>query len=173
MLFAVSERLKIFVSVLMACGPRCLSCKLEIPSGPVAEVFFVLRMACSVMVVVKGVGMFGSSVIEWTGLRMARSSYLCGSLQMLVCVEYVCLLFVCVCVRMASWVSVLSVSLLLRQILSFQSLEEFVLCAIPSSSCFHLVVCSCLIPSSISVFSAPFLSRMPGVGICLRSWARV
>ena len=43
----------------------------------------------------------------------------------------------------------------------------------PSSSCFHLAVCSCLISSSISVFSTLILSRTSGVGICLCRWARV
>ena len=42
---------------------------------------------------------------------------------------------------------------------------------IPPSS-FHLAVCSCLTSSSIFVFSTPILSRISGVGICLRSWAR-
>ena len=42
-----------------------------------------------------------------------------------------------------------------------------------SSSCFHLAVCSCLIFSSISVFSTLILSRTSGVGICLCCWTRV
>lgn len=74
---------------------------------------------------------------------------------------------------MASCVSVLSVYLLLRPRMSFQSLEGFVLNVMPSSSCFHLVCCSCLMSSSISVFINLILSRMSGVGNCLRRWARV
>ena len=41
-------------------------------------------MACSVMVGLKGGVMFVSSMIECSRLRVTRSSYLCGSLQMLV-----------------------------------------------------------------------------------------
>ena len=82
-------------------------------------------------------------------------------------------MFVCARERMASRVSVLSVYLLLRLRMSFQSLEEFVLYVMPSSSCFHLAVCLCLISSSFSVFSTLNLPRISGVGICLRSWARV
>ena len=55
----------------------------------------------------------------------------------------------------------------------FQSLEEFVLYVMPSSSCFYLAVCLCLISSSISLFSTLILSMISGVGICLRSWTRV
>ena len=51
--------------------------------------------------------------------------------------------------------------------MNFQSLEEFVLYVMPSSSCFHLASCSCLISSSISVFNALILSRTSGVGICV------
>ena len=75
MLLVMSERLKMSVRSLMACVPRCVRCKQDIPSGPVAEVFFVLRMACSVMVGGKGGVMFVSSVIECSCLRMARSSF--------------------------------------------------------------------------------------------------
>ena len=64
MLLFVIEKLKMSVRVLMACGPKCFRCKYEIPSGPVEDVFFVLRMASAVMVGVKGGGMFLSSVIE-------------------------------------------------------------------------------------------------------------
>ena len=76
------------------------------------------------------------------------------------------------CVRMASCVSVLSRYLLLRPRMSFQSLEGFVLNVVSSSICFHLVCCSCLISSSISVFKVLILSKISGVGSCLRSCLR-
>ena len=63
-------------------------------------------MACSVMVGVKGGVVFVCSVIECSRSRMARSSCLCGSLQVLVKCVFACCasleMFVCVCVRMAS-----------------------------------------------------------------------
>ena len=74
-------------------------------------------------------------------------------------------------VRMASTVSVLSLYLLLRPHMSFQSLQEFVLYVMPSTSCFHLAVCLRLISSSISEFSTLIVSRASGVGICFCSWA--
>lgn len=81
-LLFVSEKLKMFVRVLMACGPRCLRCRYDIPSGPVEVVFFVRLMASTVMAVVNGAGRFLSSVSVWRRWRIARSSRLCGSLDM-------------------------------------------------------------------------------------------
>ena len=55
--------------------------------------------------------------------------------------------------------------------MSFQSLEGYVLYVMPSSSCFNLAVCSCLISSAISVFCTLILSRISGVCTSMRSWA--
>lgn len=51
-----------FVRALMACGPKCLRCWYEMPSGPVAEDDFVPRMAAAVMPGVNGGGMVRSGV---------------------------------------------------------------------------------------------------------------
>ena len=42
------------VKTLMACGPRCFRCLLEIPSGPVEGVFLVARIASVTIAGVKG-----------------------------------------------------------------------------------------------------------------------
>ena len=38
-----------FVRALMACGPRCFRCKLDMPSGPVLVVFFARLIAAVVI----------------------------------------------------------------------------------------------------------------------------
>ena len=83
MLFVVSDVLKMSVRALMACGPRCFRCKYDMPSGPVEDLFLVLRMACSVMFVVKGVSMFVCSFMLCSFLSVTLSSNLFGSLHML------------------------------------------------------------------------------------------
>ena len=67
---------------------------------------------------------------------------------------------------MASWVSVLSVYLLFRLRMSFQSLVGLVLKFMPSINCFHFSLCSCLMSLSISLFSVLMRSMMSGVGNC-------
>ena len=48
----------------MASGPRCLRCLLDMPSGPVEEVFLETRMASVTMYGVKGgVGSFSVHVL--------------------------------------------------------------------------------------------------------------
>ena len=42
------------VKALTACGPRCFRCLLDMPSGPVEEVFFVARIASVTIAGVKG-----------------------------------------------------------------------------------------------------------------------
>jgi len=49
-----SEKLKMSVKALMASGPRCLRCLLDMPSGPVEEVFLETRMASVTIAGVKG-----------------------------------------------------------------------------------------------------------------------
>ena len=49
MLLCCMEWLKMSVRVLMACGPRCLRCLLDMPSGPVAGEFLVRLMVSAVM----------------------------------------------------------------------------------------------------------------------------
>ena len=79
----MSEKLKMSVKALMACGPKCFRCKYEMPSGPVDEVFFVLRIASTVMPVVNGGGRFLSKVREWRCRTIRRSSRLFVSREML------------------------------------------------------------------------------------------
>ena len=52
LLFWMLEFIRL-VKVKMAMGPRCLRCRLEIPSAPSAEEFFDCLMANSTCVVVK------------------------------------------------------------------------------------------------------------------------
>ena len=49
-----SEKLKMSVKALMASGPKCFRCLLDMPSGPVEEVFLQTRMASVTIVGVKG-----------------------------------------------------------------------------------------------------------------------
>jgi hypothetical protein len=81
MQLCVSEKLKMSVRALMACGPRCFRCKLVIPSGPAEGEFLVARMACTVMAGVKGGGMSWSNGRECSLRRILRSCCLCGSLH--------------------------------------------------------------------------------------------
>ena len=70
--------------------------------------------------------------------------------------------------------SVLSMYLLLRPHMSFHSFfDGYVLNVMFVSSSFQLVCCSCLISSFISVLSVLILSRISGVGYCLRRRTRV
>ena len=81
MLF-VMEWLKMSVRTLMACVPRCLRCLLEMPSGPVEEVFLEVRMAA---IVLSGVNWGGRSVSDWREWRrrmICRSVCLLGRLDM-------------------------------------------------------------------------------------------
>ena len=72
-------------------------------------------------------------------------------------------------VVMASRVSVVSVYVLLRLLISLQSLEELVLYVMVMRGCFHLICCSCWISSDISFFSEFILMMISGVGNwCLR-----
>ena len=43
-----------FVKALIACGPRCFRCLLDMPSGPVEGVFLVARIASVTIAEVKG-----------------------------------------------------------------------------------------------------------------------
>ena len=49
-----SEKLKMSVKALMASGPKCFRCLLDMPSGPVEEVFLETRMASVTIAGVKG-----------------------------------------------------------------------------------------------------------------------
>ena len=49
----------------MACVPRCFRCLLEMPSGPVEEVFLEALMADVVLAGVNCVGSWWSVVSEW------------------------------------------------------------------------------------------------------------
>ena len=52
------------VRTLMACVPRCLRCLLDMPSGPVEEVFLGDRMAAAVLAGVNWEGKLWSVGIE-------------------------------------------------------------------------------------------------------------
>ncbi len=65
----------------MACGPRCFRCRYEMPSGPVDVVCFVLRMASTVMAVLKGGGRLWFSVVLCRRRRMFLSACLGVSLH--------------------------------------------------------------------------------------------
>ena len=52
------------VRTLMACVPRCLRCLLDMPSGPVEEVFLEDRMAAAVLAGVNWEGKLWSVGIE-------------------------------------------------------------------------------------------------------------
>ena len=74
MVLCCMEWLKMLVSALMACGPRCLRCMWDMPSGPVEEVCFVECMASWVMAGVKG---GGKVLLLWSVCRflmISRSS---------------------------------------------------------------------------------------------------
>ena len=58
------EWLKMSVRTLMACVPRCLRCLLDMPSGPVEEVFLEDRMAAAVLAGVNWEGKLWSVGIE-------------------------------------------------------------------------------------------------------------
>ena len=76
----------------------------------------------------------------------------------------------CPCVRMASWVSVLSVYLLLRLRIIFHSFEGFVLWVIVASVFSHFCCLVALMAESISVFNVCILWMVSGVGfnfLCL------
>ena len=54
--------LNMSVRILMACGPRCFKCKLEMPSGTVDLVFLAALIAAMVVCGVNCVGKAVSSV---------------------------------------------------------------------------------------------------------------
>ena len=74
--------------------------------------------------------------------------------------EGIVLLFVV----MASCVSCVSMYVLLRLVMSLQSLEGLVLYVIVLRICFHLICCSCWISSDTSLFSVFTLLMISGVG---------
>ena len=67
----------------MACVPRCLRCLLEMPSGPVEEVFLEVRMAAAVLSGVNCGGMCTSVGSEWRRRIICRSVRLLGRLDIL------------------------------------------------------------------------------------------
>ena len=70
------------VRILMACGPKCLRCLLEMPSGPVEEDVLDRLIASVVMVGVNCGGRLRSVVREWSLRMMCLSSRLFGSVLM-------------------------------------------------------------------------------------------
>ena len=60
------------VKALTACGPRRFRCLLDMPSGPVEEVFFVARIASVTIAGVKG----GDLSVSVHVLCRRRSMYL-------------------------------------------------------------------------------------------------
>ena len=56
MLLCRIDWLNMSVRILIACGPRCLRCMLDMPSGPTAGEFFVALMASIVLAGVNCVG---------------------------------------------------------------------------------------------------------------------
>ena len=75
--------------------------------------------------------------------------------------------------RMASWVCVVFVYLLLRPLTKRQSLLGSVLKVMCSSACFHLASCSVFMAVSISMLSCRIRARVLGVGSDERRWLRV
>ena len=71
------------VRTLMACGPRCFRCLLEMPSGPVEEVFLEARMAVWVLSGVNCAGKLWSVGSVWRRCMICRSEDLCGRFEML------------------------------------------------------------------------------------------
>ena len=70
------------VRTLMACVPRCLRCLLDMPSGPVEEVFLEDRMAAAVLAGVNWEGKLWSVGIEWRRWMICRSIGLLGRFEM-------------------------------------------------------------------------------------------
>ena len=70
------------VRTLMACVPRCLRCLLEMPSGPVEEVFLEARMAAIVLSGVNCGGNWWSVGSEWRRWMICRSIGLWGRFDM-------------------------------------------------------------------------------------------
>ena len=71
------------VRARMACVPRCLRCLLEMPSGPVEEVFLEIRMAAIVLSGVNCGGRCVSVGSEWRWRIIGLSVRLFGRLDIL------------------------------------------------------------------------------------------
>ena len=71
------------VRTLMACVPKCLRCLLDMPSGPVEEVFLEARMAAIVLSGVNCDGKLRSVGSEWRRCMICRSIGLWGRFEML------------------------------------------------------------------------------------------
>ena len=103
--------------------------------------------------------------VGWCGRREIEAKCLFSMLDCSLGVGMVSLFDV-----IASWVSGVSVYLLLRLRMSLQSLEGLVLNVMVSSSCFHVVCCSRRISSDISLFSVWSRLMISGVGNWRRRW---
>ena len=71
------------VRTVIACVPRCLRCLLEMPSGPVEEVFLEIRMAAIVLSGVNCGGRCTSVGSEWRRRIICLSDRLLGRLDIL------------------------------------------------------------------------------------------
>ena len=83
MVLCLREWLKISVRILMACGPKCFRCLLEMPSGPVDGVVLHALIALTVSAGVNCVGRLGSVCRECSLCMMERLARLCGRVEML------------------------------------------------------------------------------------------
>ena len=70
------------VRILIACGPKCFKCLLEMPSGPVEGVVLLCLMAATVSAGVNCSGRSGSVCRECSLWMMERSVCLCGRVEM-------------------------------------------------------------------------------------------
>ena len=77
-MLCLMEWLKMSVRTLMACGPKCCKCLLDMPSGPVEGVALHVLIASVVFAVVNCVGRLGSVCNECSLCMMERSARLCG-----------------------------------------------------------------------------------------------
>ena len=82
MVLCLREWLKMSVRILMACGPRCFKCLLEMPSGPVEGVVLQDLIASIVLAGVNCRGRLGSVCRECNLCMMVRSACLCGRVEM-------------------------------------------------------------------------------------------
>ena len=137
-LLHVIEKLHMFARVLMACVPKCFTCKFDMPSGPMEDIFFCLtdgltnHLCCA--------WWYHVCVLGNDALAFEHASVLSFMFSQHIDAMYVLsqsILFLCV---RASCLSSVSIYLFFRHLINFQSCFGLVfsviwfsvLCRIPS-----------------------------------------